>query len=184
MNKLVYWEIPTTDVQKASAFFGELFGWEMQPSGDDYVMFLVEDGIGGGIQKVEDAPGHGISAYIAVEDIPATLARVEELGGTTVHPKTEIGGGHGFWADFQAPGNTARVGLWSQTHRAPGARGPLRGAVLLRQVWRRPIQSAGAHPPDRAFSGRPDEKAARAAPRPSWHLPSVADCAAPSSLPQ
>ncbi len=112
MNKLVYWEIPSTDVQAAAEFFAALFGWEMTPSTDDYMMFKVEGGMGGGIQHVDEVPGHGVMTYVEVDDIPATLERVEQLGGTTLKPKTDIGQDYGFWASFIAPGGCRSVALY------------------------------------------------------------------------
>ncbi len=114
MDKPDYWEIPTTDLAKTSQFLAELFGWKIAPSGDNYVMFSVEGGMGGGIQQVDEPPGHGIRVYIQVDDIPARLARVEELGGEVLHAKTEIGNDWGYWAEFRAPGG-CRLGLWSKT---------------------------------------------------------------------
>jgi len=113
MNKLSYWEIPSTDLAKTSEFLSGLFGWKMEPSGDKYVMFSVEDGMGGGIERTDKEPGHGISVYIEVDDIPAKLKRVEELGGKVLRQKTEIGNDWGFWADFRDPGG-ATLGLWSK----------------------------------------------------------------------
>jgi len=114
MHQLAYWEIPSTDLGASSAFFTALVGWKMNPSTDDYVMFTVEGGMGGGIPEVEAPPPQGIRVYIEVEDIPATLAKVLELGGHPKTPKTEIGSGYGFWADFEEPGGS-RVGLWSRS---------------------------------------------------------------------
>lgn len=114
MNGLCYWEIPSTDVAKSSAFYAKLFGWKMQPSGKDYMMFSVKGGLGGGIQKVKKAPGQGVMVYIEVKDIPATLARVVKLGGKVLTPKTEIGNDWGFWAAFKDPGGCSSVGLWSR----------------------------------------------------------------------
>lgn len=113
MDKLVYWEIPTTNLKKASAFFSALFGWKMEPSSERYVMFHVEDGMGGGIQEVDKHPGHGVQVYVGVKDIPATLARAEELGARTIKPKTEIGNDWGYWASFEVPG-CPHVGIWSK----------------------------------------------------------------------
>ena len=115
MNAMDYWEIPSTDIEKSAKFYSELFGWKMEKSGDKYYMFSVEGGLSGGIQQVEEPPGHGIAVYVQVEDVPATLKRVEELGGTILHSKTEIGGDRGFWADFKDPGGCRSVGLWSKT---------------------------------------------------------------------
>jgi hypothetical protein len=114
MSKLTHWEIPATDVRQSATFYADLFGWRMQAWSDDYTMFEVEGGIGGGISKVEQMPAPAIQVYIGVDDIPATLVRVEALGGQVVQSKTEIGGGMGYTAMFQDPWG-CRIGLWSQT---------------------------------------------------------------------
>ena len=113
MNKLVYWEILTTDLQASADFFAGLFGWRMERSTDDYMMFHVEGGMGGGLQLVDEPPGHGLMTYVQVEDIPATLERIRELGGTVLTEKTDIGQGHGFWAGFEAPGGCRSVSLYA-----------------------------------------------------------------------
>lgn len=113
MDKLCYWEIPTTDIEATGLFLAELFGWTMQPSGPGYVMFGVEDGMGGGLQQVTETPERGIRAYVGVDDIPATLAKAEALGGEITQPKTAIGEDWGFWAEMRLPGGT-RLGLWSK----------------------------------------------------------------------
>lgn len=51
--------------------------------------------------------------YVNVDDIPGTLARAEAMGATTVKPKTEIPGGHGFFAQLKAPDGNA-WGLYSR----------------------------------------------------------------------
>jgi predicted enzyme related to lactoylglutathione lyase len=40
---------------------------------------------------------------VGVEDIDAALAKVEQLGGKTVKPRQDIGGGMGFTAYFTDP---------------------------------------------------------------------------------
>jgi len=115
MNGLCYWEIPSKNVAKSSAFYAKLFGWKMEPSTEDYMMFQVKGGLGGGIQKVKKAPGLGVMVYIEVRDIPATLKKVVKLGGKVVKPKTEIGNDWGFWAAFKDPGGCSSVALWSRS---------------------------------------------------------------------
>ncbi len=114
MSKLVHWEIPSTDVKKSSEFYAALFGWKMTGLSDTYVMFEVEDGVGGGIIKVDKMPGPCIDVYVGVDDIPKALKRAEKLGAKPVVQKTEIGGGMGFWAAFLDPCG-CRVGIWSNT---------------------------------------------------------------------
>jgi predicted enzyme related to lactoylglutathione lyase len=114
MNTLCYWEIPARNVAKSSAFYAKLFGWKMTPSGKDYVMFQSRGGLGGGIYRMKEKPGKGVLVYIKVKDIPAMLRKAVKLGAKVVKPKTEIGGGWGFWAAFQDPGGCASVMLWSK----------------------------------------------------------------------
>lgn len=113
MNKLVHWEIPTTDLEASSRFYSELFGWSMQPAGEGYILFAVEDGVGGGLNKVDEMPAPCIEVYIGVPDIAAALAKATALGGRTVHEKVEIGGGMGFWAAVEDPGG-CRIAVWSE----------------------------------------------------------------------
>lgn len=114
MNKLVHWEIPSTDPAKSSRFYAGLFGWKIQESPGEYVLFDVEDGVGGGFNKVEKMPESGIEVYIGVDDIPTVLKRAGELGARTLQPKTGIGGGMGYWAAFADPCG-CRIGIWSKT---------------------------------------------------------------------
>jgi uncharacterized protein len=114
MNGLCYWEIPSTNVAKSSAFYQKLFGWKMTPSSEGYMMFQGKSGLGGGIQKVRKAPGQGVVVYVEVKNIPATLKRVVKLGGKVLKTKTEIGNDWGFWAAFKDPGGCSGVALWSR----------------------------------------------------------------------
>src|SRR5205814_6592875 len=51
-HKINYIEFSTTDVARAKTFYGEVFGWEFQDWGPDYVGFSSETGgIGGGFRK-------------------------------------------------------------------------------------------------------------------------------------
>ena len=48
-------------------------------------------GIGGGVGASPDGSGH-VTFYVEVDDLDATLSKVEEMGGKTVMPPTEIPG--------------------------------------------------------------------------------------------
>lgn len=113
MHNLVHWEIPATDLKRSAEFYSRLFGWKMTEHGTNYIMFDVKDGIGGGIFRVEKMPEPCIDVYIKVADIPETLKRVAESGGKIEKPKTEIGGGYGFYAFFLDPCG-CRIGIWSK----------------------------------------------------------------------
>ena len=52
-RNVVHVEIPAADVQAASKFYQELFGWKMQHAAEfDYTMWEDGSGYGGGFNKV------------------------------------------------------------------------------------------------------------------------------------
>ena len=113
-NTLCHFEIPSTDFARSKDFYEALFGWRVQILTEmNYAIFDAEDGIGGGFNLMEKFSNDGIQAYIQVDDIPATLARAEELGGKVLKPKTEIGESNGYYAFFKDICG-AQIGLWSQ----------------------------------------------------------------------
>lgn len=117
---MCHFEIVANDPEKASAFYGELFGWEIKatPMGDGSTYHMIsatEGSIGGGIMKAEGGmqPGPGgFVPYLLSEDIEATLAKAGELGAKTVAPKTQIPG-IGYYAVFADPDGNL-VGLFSE----------------------------------------------------------------------
>ena len=53
-NPFVHVELNTTDVPKAKAFYGNLFGWKLEDlpmPGGTYTMIRVGEGTGGGITQ-------------------------------------------------------------------------------------------------------------------------------------
>ena len=107
-------EIPAPDMAKATAFYGDLFGWKMTPMGDSYTVFGHE-GLGGGLDKDAPVGDGGAVLVIAVDDITAKLAEIDVAGGEELSPKHAIAGGeHGYCAYFRDP-NGNKVGLWSMT---------------------------------------------------------------------
>jgi predicted enzyme related to lactoylglutathione lyase len=82
----------TLDPKKCKAFYGAIFDWKF----DDESMpgyTLVNTGAeptGGVFPKPDDVPVPCINVYFQVEDIEAVLAKVAELGGKTLVPKTQI----------------------------------------------------------------------------------------------
>ena len=95
----VWYELMTTDPDGAKAFYGSVFGWdiEAQPSGDmDYRMITRSDrGLAGGVLRLtDDMQQHGAQptwlGYIGVEDVDATVAKVEAKGGKALMPAFDI----------------------------------------------------------------------------------------------
>lgn len=103
-------EIPAPNLSLAIAFYQAAFGWSVQRF-DAQGFALFDDGaVGGGFDPEAEPNRTGACVYLRVEDIDAALARVEEAGGKTLKPKTEIGGEFGFYAHFADP-NGNRMGL-------------------------------------------------------------------------
>ena len=112
-HKFVHIEIPASDPKAAGKFYADLFGWKIEAFAElDYVTFDGGEGPGGGFPKVGDdfKPGD-VTAYIGVDDIDATLANIEKMGGKTITPKSEIPQ-TGWYAIFSDPtGN--KLGLYT-----------------------------------------------------------------------
>jgi predicted enzyme related to lactoylglutathione lyase len=112
-HSFVHVEFAAKDPNAAAKFYADLFGWKTEDMPEmNYVMFDVEPGPGGGFPAVDGEtinPGDVI-IYVSTDDIEASLAKAEELGGKTLLPRTEIPG-MGWFAFFADPtGN--RVGLY------------------------------------------------------------------------
>ena len=121
-GKVVHFEIPADDTERARTFYSEAFGWNLMPVPDlDYTMVgttpsdetgaPTEPGAinGGMFKRSSDFPQTPVIT-VDVEDIDAALSRVEELGGSTVSPKIPVAD-MGFAAYFKdTEGNV--MGLW------------------------------------------------------------------------
>jgi predicted enzyme related to lactoylglutathione lyase len=89
---VTWFEINTGDPRAAREFYAALFGWQLQvlADADDYA--LVDTGgegtIGGGIGQSQGP--NQVIFYIEVDDPQAYLDRVEQAGGKTLVPVTEI----------------------------------------------------------------------------------------------
>jgi uncharacterized protein len=91
-NPVVHFRIPARDAAAMSAFYGGVFGWRIEPRPLTSVKAGVTDSYpfvdadaGGITVAVED--GHGSVIVVEVDDIEATLRRVEELGGRRRFPE-------------------------------------------------------------------------------------------------
>lgn len=86
-GRFVWYDLVTTDVPRARAFYAGLFGWDVRPHGPDYERIHVGDRpIGGMVTMPPDlgAPNHWI-AYVTTDDLDATVAKVGAEGGRVYH---------------------------------------------------------------------------------------------------
>jgi predicted enzyme related to lactoylglutathione lyase len=94
-----------SDPARLQSFYRDVFGWKIDASNPmQYGMVTAEEGgIGGGIGSApEGSPGH-VTVYVDVDDPATYLARVEQLGGKTITPPTEIPGFGVTFALFSDP---------------------------------------------------------------------------------
>lgn len=119
-GRIVHFEIPVDDQERADAFYEGAFGWQLAsmpgmgytlvttgPSGDTGP---TEPGyINGGMLERQE-PITAPVLVVDVDDIDAALRTIGELGGSTLRDKEPVGD-MGFAAYFTDPeGNV--VGLW------------------------------------------------------------------------
>ena len=122
MPTVVHIDIATEDPQRAKEFYESLFGWQMfgPPGMTDYYLIETKDlqgnrGVGGGLGK-RGEPSQRITAYIGVDSIDDYTARVAELGGKVVMPRTTVPG-FGYLATcIDTEGNA--FGLWQEDSSA------------------------------------------------------------------
>ncbi len=121
MDKVVHFEIPADDVERAKNFYRKVFDWKMEAFPDmDYTMIqttMVDENhmptepgaINGGMMKRQD-PVKCPVITIAVQNIEETLKNVKKMEGALVREKMQVGD-MGYAAYFKATeGNV--IGLW------------------------------------------------------------------------
>lgn len=118
-NVPAWFEIPTTDLDRAQRFYEAALGQPLKRDKmlDQELAIFPYGGkplsSGALIHQAECEPAvQGSTVYLSVEDLRPVLARIEKQGGDTLVPRTELPQGIGFFAQFRdSEGN--RVGLWS-----------------------------------------------------------------------
>lgn len=120
-DRVVHFEVPFGDGDRARSFYKKIFGWQlMEMPGMDYTMVMsgpsVDNGptepgyINGGMTSKSNLPASGPVITIGVDDIDATLIKIEDTGGARMGEKVPVGE-MGFAAYFKdCEGNV--LGLW------------------------------------------------------------------------
>jgi predicted enzyme related to lactoylglutathione lyase len=107
--RIDYIEFAVTDIAEAKRFYGAAFGWSFQDYGADYASF--EDGrLAGGFARADEVARGGPLVVIYALKLEASLARIEEAGGTVVRPIFEFPGGRRF--HFTDPSGN-ELAVWS-----------------------------------------------------------------------
>lgn len=115
-------ELNTTDAKGAISFYSALVGWESKGEPmPGYHVFGRGDEMFGGISDAHCGEGEGKKApqwmpYITVDDLDATLAQVEGLGGSVLMPPCDIPNDGGRIAIIKDPQGVA-TGLAQYTKK-------------------------------------------------------------------
>jgi predicted enzyme related to lactoylglutathione lyase len=94
-DPVVHFEIAGPDHEGTAKFFADLFGWEVLRTIPEMFYTTVDTQAGGGVNGGFGSPPNGaayVTVYAAVDDIQATLAKAESLGGKTLMDITEVPG--------------------------------------------------------------------------------------------
>ena len=112
-------DLMSTDAAGSKEFYAKLFGWTAMdvPSPDGHVYTLLShdgDLVAGLGQHSSEMIERGMpsvwASYVTVDDLAASVAKVEGLGGTVVQPEMEIPGS-GTMAVINGP-TGATVAMW------------------------------------------------------------------------
>lgn len=97
LGRFAWYELMTTDVAAAGAFYGKVVGWDVKDAstpGLAYTVVTAGDAPVGGLMELPEE-GRRLGAtprwvgYVAVDDVDATAAQIGRLGGTIFVPPTD-----------------------------------------------------------------------------------------------
>ena len=97
MSRVVHFEIPADDPERAIEFYQKVFKWKIDKWEGPIEYWLIttgpedQPGIDGGLARRED-PATGIENMIDVKDLDASLVDVEANGGQVIRPKMAVPG--------------------------------------------------------------------------------------------
>lgn len=113
-GKLNYVEFPAKDLAATKAFFSAAFDWSFTDYGPDYMAFS-DQGLDGGFFRAEQcsttATGGALLVFYSA-DINATLAKVQQHGGTIIKAIFDFPGGCRF--HFTEPSGN-EFAVWSES---------------------------------------------------------------------
>jgi uncharacterized protein len=116
MPKVVHFEIPADDPQRASGFYQDALGWQISRFGDEpyWLVRAGEDdepGANGALVTREDLHRSPV-VIVGVEDIDDVLGRVEPRGGTVAQGKLPVPGMG--WSAYVQDSEGNMIGLFQQ----------------------------------------------------------------------
>jgi predicted enzyme related to lactoylglutathione lyase len=94
VSRVVHFEIPADDPERAGAFYAAVFSWDVDRWGPaEYWNLSTGEPPGVGVEgamsrRTEEVPG--VVVYVGVDDLDAALDRVKRAGGTPLTEKMPI----------------------------------------------------------------------------------------------
>ena len=119
MAKVVHFEIPVDDAQRARAFYRDVLDWQVADSDEGYWLVTAgpPDDVGADGALITRGELHASPVLVVgVGDLDATVAKAESAGGQVLHGRMEIPGVG--WSAYVRDTEGNVVGLFQP---APGA---------------------------------------------------------------
>ena len=96
MPRVVHFEIPADNPERAIRFYGDVFGWKFQKWDGPMEYWIVQTGeeqrgIDGGLMRRQN-PGASVVNTVEVTSVDESVRSIEQKGGKTVVPKMPIPG--------------------------------------------------------------------------------------------
>ena len=96
MHRVIHFEVPADNPERATAFYAKVFGWQAQKWDGPMPYWLIATGkdapgIDGGIRP-RAHPGEGTVNTVDVESVDTAVRAIEKAGGTVTVPKMAIPG--------------------------------------------------------------------------------------------
>jgi hypothetical protein len=82
-----HFDVAGADLDSLSAFYTEIFGWEVQPRGPGYAQLETPSLRG----ALVETPQPSLTLGVVVADLDAALAHVERCGGAVTMPAMDNG---------------------------------------------------------------------------------------------
>ena len=94
-NPVVHFEVLGKDAEALQKFYGEAFGWELNPVMPTYAMVSTggQGAIAGGVGATADGGDGHVTFYVEVDDLAGALEKIESAGGRTIQPPMDVPNG-------------------------------------------------------------------------------------------
>ena len=126
-NKVVHFEVPYEDKERAVSFYKDVFGWEFQDMPEmDYTIARTVDvdeqfmpkesgAINGGMYKRGESDAKGSVIVISVDSVDEHIEKITNAGGSVVRPKVTVGV-MGYYAQVKDTEENI-IGIWEDVKK-------------------------------------------------------------------